>query len=90
MIEVLVTSEFEKRYVQLPLFVQKKAEKQEQIFRENPFHSSLHTEKLEPKGKQLWSIRIDLDYRIISRFLNAKQALFLTCGHHNQIYRYTF
>lgn len=90
MIEISVTSEFEKNYAQLPLVVQKKAEKQEQIFKENPFHSSLHTEKLEPKGKQLWSIRIDLNYRIIFRFLNAKQALFLTCGHHNQIYRYAF
>ena len=58
MIEVFVTTEFQKCYQGLSKAVQKKAEKQEKIFRQNPFHPSLHTEKLEPKGKQVWSFRI--------------------------------
>ena len=53
MIEIFVTEEFQKRYRELPKIIQRKAEKQEKIFRQNPFHPSLHTEKLEPKGKEV-------------------------------------
>jgi len=60
--EIFVSEEFEKRYQNLPLSIQKKAEKQEKIFRQNPFHPSLHTEKLKPKGKEVWSFRIDRKY----------------------------
>jgi len=59
MLEIFVTAEFEKRLKELPPAVQKKAEKQEKLFRQNPFHPSLHTEKLEPKGKQVRGFRID-------------------------------
>jgi len=62
MIEVFITEEFEKRYQNLPTPIQKKAEKQEAFFRQNPFYPSLHTEKLEPKGKQVWSFCIDKRY----------------------------
>jgi len=52
MIEIFVTEEFEKQYQKLPISIRKKAEKKEQIFRQNPFRPSLHTEKLEPKSKK--------------------------------------
>jgi len=87
MIKVLVTEEFERRYQELPSSIQVKAEKQERIFRENPFHPSLHTEKLKPKKKEIWSFRIDQQYRILFRFLSGSQALFLTVGPHHWIYR---
>jgi len=87
MIEILVTKEFEKRYKKLPQNIQLKAEKQEDIFRKNPFHPSLNTEKLIPKDKQLWSIRIDRSYRIIFRFVSGKKVVFITVGPHNWIYK---
>lgn len=59
MIEIFVTEEFQKRYKELPKSIQKKAEKQEKLFRQNPFHPLLHTEKLEPKNKQVWSFRVN-------------------------------
>lgn len=90
MITIILTEEFKKRYLELPLTIQKKAEKQEKIFRGNSFYPSLNTEKLEPKGKQVWSFRINKDYRIVFRFLDNNTALFLTCGHHNWIYRLRF
>lgn len=90
MTEILVTEEFKKRYAKLPLAVQKKAEQKEKIFCKNIFHPSLNTEKLEPKGKQVWSFRIDREYRILFRFISSNKILFLTCGHHNWIYRYKF
>lgn len=67
---------------------QQKAERREKIFRQNPFHQSLGTEKLKPKEKEYWSFRIDLSYRIIFRFLDNNKIVFLTCGHHNWIYRW--
>ena len=90
MVEISVTEEFEKRYDRLPLSVKKKAEKQEKVFCQNPLHPSLHTEKLEPKGKQVWSFRIDKRYRIFFRFINGNKVLFLTTGPHDWIYKLKF
>lgn len=90
MLQIFVTQEFAKRYQNLPDLIKKKAEKQEGLFRRNPFHPSLHTEKLEPKNKQVWSFRIDKSYRIIFRFIERNKILFLTVGPHNWIYKIKF
>lgn len=87
-IEVLVAPEFERRYRELPAEVQRKAEKQERLFRHNPFYPSLHTEKLEPRARQVWSFRVDRKYRIIFRFIDGRTALFLTVGPHDWVYRF--
>lgn len=88
--QIFVTEEFEKRYKKLPANIKNKAEKQTAVFKENPLHSSLNLEKLEPKNKQLWSIRVDKKYRIVFRFLKNKDVLFLTVGPHDWIYRIKF
>ena len=88
--EILLTDEFIKRYQQLPSAIQKKAEKQEQLFRQNPFYPSLHTEKLEPKGKQVWSFRVDRSYRILFKFMDSDKVVFLTIGPHDWIYKISF
>ena len=88
--EIILTDEFVRRYELLPLRIQRKAEKQEKLFRENPFHPSLHTEKLEPKGKQVWSFRIDRSYRVLFRFADSQQVVFLTVGPHDWIYKIAF
>ena len=88
--EIFYTAEFRERYSMLPMVIQKKAEKQEKIFHQNPFHPSLHTEKLEPKGKEVWSFRIDKRYRIFFRFINRNKVLFLTVGPHDWIYKLKF
>lgn len=90
MLEIIVAEEFRRLYGELPNHIQKKAEKKEEIFRQNPFHPSLHTEKLEPKGRQVWSFRIDKSYRIIFRFIRGDKVLFLTVGPHHWIYRIHF
>jgi mRNA-degrading endonuclease RelE of RelBE toxin-antitoxin system len=89
-VEILLTDEFIKRYQQLPSAIQKKAEKQEQLFRQNPFYPSLHTEKLEPKGKQVWSFRVDRSYRILFKFMESDKVVFLTIGPHDWIYKISF
>lgn len=90
MLQIIVTAEFIKRYKLLPAAIRLMAEKQEKLFRVNPFYPSLHTEKLEPKNKQVWSFRIDKRYRIIFRFLDRERVLFLTVGPHSWIYRISF
>lgn len=85
--EILTTEEFQRRYDVLPRSIQKKAEKQEKLFRANPFHPSLNTEKLEPKNKEVWSIRVDRRYRIVFRFINGNTVIFLTVGPHDWIYK---
>ena len=88
--EIIVTEEFKKEYNCLPKQIQQKAEKQERIFKNNPFHPSLHTEKLIPKSKEVWSFRIDKKYRIIFRFLDGNKVIFLTVGPHDWIYKIKF
>ncbi len=90
MIEIFVTQEFCQRYKKLPKNIQKKAEAKERLFRKNPFHPSLHTEKLIPKKKEVWSFRIDKKYRIIFRFINHNKVLFLTVGPHDWVYKFNF
>ena len=88
--EIIIAAEFTARYKKLPATIQRKAEKQEKLFRENPHHPSLHTEKLEPQGRQMWSLRVDLKYRIIFRFIAKNKVLFLTIGPHDWIYKINF
>lgn len=90
MLEIIVAEEFQRLYSKLPSHIQKKAEKKEEVFRKNPFHPSLHTEKLEPKGKQVWSFRVDKSYRIVFRFISGDKVLFLAVGPHHWIYRIHF
>lgn len=88
MISIFHTEEFTRRYQQLPPAIQKKAERRETLFRNNPFHPPLHTEKLHPKEREVWSFRIDDNYRILFRFKDAHNVYFLTVGPHSWIYRY--
>jgi Txe/YoeB family toxin of Txe-Axe toxin-antitoxin module len=88
MTEIYYTEEFRRRYGELPIPIQRKAERRERLFRENPFHPSLKTEKLQPLQKEYWSFRVDRNYRVIFRFGEANRVYFVTCGHHQWIYRY--
>jgi Txe/YoeB family toxin of Txe-Axe toxin-antitoxin module len=51
-----------------------KFEKQISYFRNNPFHTSLNTELLEPKAMRVWSFRVDKKYRSIFIF-HAKDTI---------------
>ena len=86
--KILYTKEFENRFQDLPLLIKKKAIKQENIFKINPWYPSLNLEKLSPKNREYWSIRIDINYRIILKFLNNNEVIFMYCGHHNNIYKF--
>ena len=69
MVELSTTGTFDRLFSKLPKSVQRKAATKTDFFRENPFHPSLHTEKLHPKHHEVWSFRVDRAYRIIFKFI---------------------
>lgn len=88
--EIFLTKEFKENFSKLEKQTQNLAEKQIVIFKNNPFHPSLHTEKLVPRSKGMWSFRIDKKYRIIFRFAGNEKVYFLTAGPHDWVYRIKF
>ena len=88
--EILLTEEFRKNFSIMDARIQKRADKQILIFKGNPFYPSLHTEKLSPKWKNIWSFRIDKSYRVIFRFIDGNAVQFLTIGPHDWIYENKF
>lgn len=87
--KIEITTQFEKLYKKLPLLIRKKAEKQIDYFLLDPFYPSLNVEKLSPKDKNYWSLRIDKKYRIIFNYLNQETVVFVAVGEHDWIYKYT-
>ena len=80
--EIHYNENFEQQFLALPKSVQKKACKCEKFFRENPFHPSLRLHKLKGKLDGLWSISIDMKYRIILKPLDNGVILFVSIGLH--------
>ncbi|MDA1060237.1 MAG: type II toxin-antitoxin system RelE/ParE family toxin [bacterium] len=80
--EIHYNGSFEAQFLNLPKFIQKKACKCEQLFRENAFHPSLRLHKLKGKLDGLWSISIDMKYRIIFKPMNDGVILFVSIGLH--------
>ena len=76
---------FRESYIELPQTVKMKAEKQEKIFRDNPFHPLLRTHKLKGRLADLYSFSVDAKYRILFRFYK-QGVIFLDIGDHD-IYR---
>ena len=58
----------------------------EKIFRENPFHPSLRLHELKGNLNGLWSISVNLKYRIIFKYMKNGDILFISIGKHD-IYR---
>ncbi len=56
------SDEFWKLYGTLPLDVRRQADKQFELFSQNPFHPSLH---LKPVG-QVWSVRVNQTFRALA------------------------
>ena len=88
MVEIFTTATFDRLFQKLPRSIQRKAARKTELFAQNPFHPSLRTEKLHPKGHNVWSFRVDRAYRIVFQFLADNRAEFRFVGHHNQIYDY--
>ena len=84
--KITETAQFRKSYKSLDKVIQGKAKKRFQLFLQNLFHPSLNTEKLEPRNKNIWSFRIDWNFRVIFTFPDQETILLLDIGPHD-IYR---
>ena len=64
--------------------LEKKFEKQKQLFEQNPFYPSLETELLEPRKMRIWSFRIDRKYRAIFIFREKDTIEIIDVNDHYQ------
>ncbi len=83
---VRISSKFEKSYKNLPWRVKEKAKEKEEIFRTNPFDSSLDTHKLHGKYKKYWAFTVVNQYRITFGFVSPNRVDFINIGTH-EIYK---
>lgn len=61
-----------------------KFNKQLRLFKENPNHPSLNTEKLTPKTAGLYSFRIDRKFRVVFHILLSGEAQIVDINDHYQ------
>ncbi|PIP16956.1 MAG: hypothetical protein COX44_02615 [Candidatus Portnoybacteria bacterium CG23_combo_of_CG06-09_8_20_14_all_37_13] len=79
---IIYSSKFSREYKKLPKKFKNIAEKQEQIFRKNPFDARLKTHKLHGKLKNFYSFSIGYKYRIIFEFNKKGNIYFHSVGVH--------
>ncbi|MBI5755119.1 type II toxin-antitoxin system RelE/ParE family toxin [Candidatus Peregrinibacteria bacterium] len=84
--KIIETARFRASFEKLQKLTKQKVKKRFQLFLENIFHPSLHTEKLEPRHKNIWSFRVDRNYRVIFSPSSQDTILLLDIGPHD-IYR---
>ncbi|MBI2578032.1 MAG: type II toxin-antitoxin system RelE/ParE family toxin [Candidatus Wildermuthbacteria bacterium] len=81
--EIRYSSKFEKEYRALPIRIKKIAERKEELFRENAFHPTLKTHKLQGGLKEFYSFSINREYRIIFEFADSDVVWFHSVGDHS-------
>lgn len=81
--EKRATNFFSKHHDLLTLY-----EKKLTLLSLNPYHPSLRLHKLSQKLAELYSLSINMQYRIIIEFLpSKKEILFIDIGTHDEVYR---
>lgn len=80
---ILYSTEFVKQLRKIPKEIISIAIKKETIFKENPLHPSLRLHELHGKLKELWSISINGNYRIIFKRKENGDILFISIGKHD-------
>jgi hypothetical protein len=58
------TKDFRKLFVKLPQRIKETAKKNYELWKENPFHSSLEFKEVKPKEK-IWSVRVGIGWRAL-------------------------
>jgi mRNA-degrading endonuclease RelE of RelBE toxin-antitoxin system len=58
------TERFCKALKQLPPHIQRQARRTYRLFRQNPYHPSLHFKQVHPR-RPIYSVRISLEYRAL-------------------------
>jgi len=76
-----------KKFLKSHPLMKNKYQKTLLILKENPFHPSLRTHKLQGKLGEYHSVSLDLSYRIVVEFLvTDKQIIPIDIGSHDDVY----
>lgn len=59
------------------------AQKQEKIFRNNPFDPRLKTHKLSGELKNYWAFSLTYPDRVLFRFISKNEVIFYKIGSHD-------
>lgn len=84
--KIYYSGKFSKEYKRLPVKIKILAEKQEKIFRRDPFDPKLKTHYLTGKLKGYLAFSVDYKHRIIFEFVEKDIVWFHSVGTHD-IYR---
>ncbi len=60
------TKQFKKLFAQLPSHAQEQAREAYKLFKQNPYHPSLHFKRIDPQ-EPIYSARISRSYRAVGR-----------------------
>lgn len=85
--EIIYSSKFAREYKKLPNSIKNIAEKQENIFRQNPFDSKLKTHKLKGRLSGFLSFSVGHKYRIIFEFSKDKNIIYFHSVGDHDIYQ---
>ncbi len=80
---IFYSSKFKREYKKLSLKIKTRAEKQEILFRKNPFDPKLGTHELKGRLKEFWAFWIDNKNRIIFEFVDKDTIWFHSAGDHS-------
>ncbi|MEK7625432.1 MAG: type II toxin-antitoxin system mRNA interferase toxin, RelE/StbE family [Patescibacteria group bacterium] len=82
--EIVYSSKFAREYKKLSKHLKDLAERQEAIFRIDPFDRRLRSHKLHGKFNEFLSFSVDYRYRIVFEFSRDKKiAYFYSVGDHD-------
>lgn len=85
-LNVHVSSDFEKSFHKLPNNIKDLAEKKDKLFRNDAFDVRLHTHKLKGELEGYWSYYVNYKYRILFRFITENEVIYYDIDTH-EIYR---
>ena len=82
-VKIYPSTRFAKSYRRLPARIQILAKKKDKLFRNDVFHLTLKTHKLSGKLKENWAYSIDRRHRVMFRFVNKDEVVYLDIGTHD-------
>lgn len=83
MMKIDYSSKFIRNFKKLPSVIKNKASKQERLFRDNIFDSSLKTHKLKGILANYFAFSVDYSYRIVFSIDENNNVVFLDIGDHS-------
>ncbi len=84
-LNICYSKDFKQQWDKLPQEIKDIAKEKEKLFKNGPFHPSLRLHPLKGKLKGMWSMSVNMQYRILFQ-MEEGEVLFVTIGKHD-IYR---